>query len=65
MTEIWVIKETHEKNATDGISYYKNKQDLAQAVMEAESIGGHVQVFKCVPVKHEAYMERAGIEIYE
>jgi len=63
--EIWVMKATYEKNANDGISYHTSKSDLAESVMQAEYVGGHVQVYKCVPVKHEAFMERAGIEISE
>jgi len=61
---IWVIKETYEKNATDGISYYTNIDDLAHAVYEAESLGASVQVFKCMPVEHEAYASKASIVIY-
>ena len=64
MTEIYVIKRTYEKNASDGIEYFTNKQNLADAVFEAENCGATVQVFKCVPVKHEVYTERVGIELY-
>jgi hypothetical protein len=64
MTDIYVIKVTYEKNATDGISYYTDKNKLADAVYEAENCGGHVQVYKCVPVKHEVYPARVNIEIY-
>jgi hypothetical protein len=64
MTDIYVIQVTYEKNATDGISYYTDKNELAEAVYEAEQIGGDVQVYKCVPVKHEVYMARVNIEIY-
>lgn len=63
--DIWVMKVTYEKNATDGISYHTSKSDLAENVMQAEDIGGDVQVYKCVPVEHEAYTERAGIDITE
>jgi len=63
--EIWVMKATYDKNANDGISYHKSKSDLAESVMQAEYDGGSVQVYKCVPVKHEAFMERAGIEIMD
>jgi len=58
MDEIYVIKSTYEKNADDGIEYFTDKQKLAYAVHEAEERGGTVQVFKCVPVKHESYIER-------
>jgi hypothetical protein len=61
--EIWVMKATYEKNASDGISYHTSKSDLAESVMQAEDSFGHVQVYKCVPVAHEAYTQRAGIEI--
>ena len=64
MTDIYVIKETYEKNATDGISYYTDKNKLADAVYEAENAGAHVQVYKCVPVNHEVYPARVNIEIY-
>lgn len=62
--EIWVMKARYEKNADDGISYHTTKTDLAESVMQAEAVGGIVQVYECVPVGHEAYTERAGIEIY-
>ena len=65
MTEIYVIKSTYERNASDGIEYFTDKQKLAQAVHDAEEQGAFVQVFKCVPVKHEAYVERVGIVFYE
>jgi hypothetical protein len=65
MTEIYVIKKTYERNASDGIEYFTDKQELAYAVHQAEEQGATVQVFKCVPVKHEAYIERAGIVFYE
>jgi len=64
MTDIYVIKETYEKNASDGISYYTDKNKLADAVYQAENSGAHVQVYKCVPVKHEVYTARVNIEIY-
>ena len=63
--EIWVIKATYEKNADDGIEYFKDKEALAEAVLVAEDVGAHVQVYKCVPVDHRAFMMRAGIEITE
>ena len=50
MTAIYVIKVTYEKNATDGISYFTDKNELADAVFEAESIGGRVQVYNCMPI---------------
>jgi hypothetical protein len=65
MTAIYVIEVTYEKNATDGISYFTNKNELADAVYEAENLGGTVQVYKCVPVNHEVYPARINIEIYE
>jgi hypothetical protein len=65
MVEIYVIKKTYERNASDGIEYFTDKQELAYAVHQAEERGATVQVFKCVPVKHEAYIERVGIELYE
>lgn len=64
MDDIWVIKVTYQKSSNDGISYYKNKSDLADAVYDAEQLGGRVQVYKCVPVDHECYIAKAAIEIY-
>jgi hypothetical protein len=64
MADIYVIKVTYDRNATDGISYYTDKNKLADAVYEAENCGGSVQVYKCVPVKHEVYASRVSIEIY-
>lgn len=64
MTDIYVIKATYEKNASDGIEYFTDKNKLADAVYEAEQIGGSVQVYKCVPVNHEVYPARVNIEIY-
>jgi len=63
--EIWVIKAIYERNADDGIEYFKDKESLAEGVLEAEGVGAHVQVYKCVPVDHSAFMMRAGIEILE
>jgi hypothetical protein len=65
MTEIYVIKKTYEQNASDGIEYFTDKQELAYEVHNAEEQGAFVQVFKCVPVKHETYIERTGIVFYE
>jgi hypothetical protein len=65
MIEIYVIKITRERNADDGIEYFTDKQKLAEAVHDAEEQEAFVQVFKCVPVKHEAYIERVGIVFYE
>lgn len=65
MTEIYVAKSTFEKNASDGIEYFTDKNALADAVYEAENLGAHVQVYKCVPVSHEVYPARVNIEIYE
>jgi len=65
MSDIWLIKETYEHNANDGISYYKSESDLADAVYEAEQSGARVQVYKCVPVKHECYIPKVAIEIYD
>lgn len=65
MTDIYVIKETYEKNATDGISYYTDKNELAEAVHSAENLGGIVQVYKCVPVNHEVYSARVCIDLYD
>jgi len=66
MTDIiYVIKVTYEKNANDGISHYTDKNKLADAVHEAETNGGHVQVYKCIPVNHEVYVSRVNIEVYE
>ena len=64
MTEIYVIKSTYEKNANDGIEYFTNKQKLADAVHESEQSGAIVQVFKCVPIRHEVYPVRVSIELY-
>lgn len=63
MTEqpIWVMKVTYEKNATDGISYWRSLDALADAVHEAEMCEGMVQVFKCVPVDHEIIHAKIGI----
>lgn len=63
--EIWVMQARYEKNADDGISYHTSKMSLAESVVMAEEIGKTVQVYKCVPVGHEAYVRRAGIEITE
>lgn len=64
MTEIYVIKSTYEKNASDGIQYFTDMQRLADAVYEAESCGASVQVYECVPVSHEVYPARVSIELY-
>lgn len=64
MTEIYVAKSTFEKNASDGIEYFTDKNALADAVYEAENLGGSVQVYKCVPIKHEVYPARVSIELY-
>lgn len=64
MTEIYVIKATYEKNANDGIEYFTDRADMAFAVHEAENQGADVQVYKCVPVKHEVYPARVNIELY-
>jgi hypothetical protein len=64
MSDIYVIKVTYEKNASDGIEYFTDKNKLADAVYEAEKHGGTVQVYKCVPVNHEVYPARVNIEIY-
>jgi hypothetical protein len=65
MTKIYVIKETYEKNASDGISYYTNLDDLAQAVHSAEICGASVQVFKCVPVEHNVYPSKLMIDLQD
>jgi pyruvate/2-oxoglutarate dehydrogenase complex dihydrolipoamide dehydrogenase (E3) component len=65
MTDIYVIQVRYEKNATDGISYFTDKNELADAVYEAENCGGTVQVYKCVPIKHEVYSAKVCIELYE
>ena len=65
MTEIYVIKETYEKNASDGISHYTDRNKLAEAVYEAEQCGARVQVFKCVPIEHEAYTTKVTIDLWE
>ena len=64
MAEYFVTKATFEKNADIGLEVHANKQALADAVLEIENCGGSVQVFRCVPVNHEAYTERAGIDLY-
>ena len=64
MRQIWLIKETYEKNASDGVSYFFDRSLLAEAVMQAEDCGGHVQVYECVPVEHKVYTAKANIEIY-
>ena len=63
--EIWVTHTIYEKNADNEIQYYTDKLALAHSVMENENVGGKVQVYKCIPVDHEAYTQRAGIEIYD
>ena len=63
MTDIYVTKVLFEKNATNGLAVYDSKQALAAAVLALEEMGGDVQVFRCVPVTHEAYTERAGIDL--
>ena len=64
--EIWVMKVKYEKNVDDGISYFTDKDDLAAAVFDAEyTLGGTVQVYKCVPVNHEVYFSKASINIDE
>ena len=65
MTEIYVIKETYEKNADKGISYYTDRNELAEAVYDAEQHGAKVQVFKCVPIEHEAYTSKVTIDLWE
>lgn len=64
-SEIFVIKETYEKNATDGISYFTSRDELAEAVYQAESCGAHVQVYKCVPVDHEVRHLRLMIDLHD
>lgn len=63
MADIYVIKETYEKNSSDGISYYTNRNKLAEAVYDAEQHGAKVQVFKCVPIEHEVYTSIATIDL--
>jgi hypothetical protein len=63
--QIYLIKETYEKNATDGISYYTDINKLADAVYDAERAGGQVQVFKCVPIEHSVYPAKVSIELYD
>ena len=65
MTEIYVIKETYEKNASDDISYYTDRNKLAEVVYDAEQHGAKVQVFKCVPIEHEAYTSKVTIDLWE
>lgn len=65
MTEVYVIKATYEKNATDGIEYFTDRADLALAVHEAENCGGRVQVYKCVPVDHETYTTKINIHLFD
>lgn len=65
MTEIYVAKSTFEKNASDGIDYFTDKNALADAVYEVENLGGTVQVYKCVPISHEVYPARLVIELYD
>ena len=65
MADIYVIKETYEKNASDGISYYTDRNKLAHVVYYAEQQGAKVQVFKCVPIEHEAYTSDVTIDLWE
>lgn len=65
MTTIYLIKETYEKNSSDGISYYTDRNKLAEAVYAAEQSGAKVQVFKCVPIEHEAYTSKVTIDLWE
>ena len=60
--ELYVTKTTYEKNANDGIEVHKSRQALAETVLCNEQAGGRVQVFRCVPVKHTAYVQRAAID---
>lgn len=61
--EIWVVKATFEKNASDGISYHRSLSELAERVLEIEENDGHAQVYRCVPVEHHAYRTTAAIDI--
>jgi hypothetical protein len=61
MKEIYVIQSTYDRNADDGIEYFTNKQDLAEAVDLAEKSGATVQVYRCVPVQHEIYHRSVDI----
>lgn len=66
MTEkIWVIKSTFEKNSSDGIQYFTDRNELAETVHAFENAGGRVQVFKCVPIDHEVYPARIAIDLAE
>jgi hypothetical protein len=65
MTDIYVIRSTYERNASDGIEYFTDKNELAEAVHEAEKSGARVQVYKCVPVKHDVYLSKIDIVLYD
>jgi hypothetical protein len=65
MTEYYVTKATYEKNASNGLEIHESKQALADAVLEMETSGGRVQVFRCVPVEHDVYTTRAGIDLID
>ncbi len=65
MADIWVTKTTFEKNANDGIEYFTNEDELADAVYANQESGGIVQVYKCVPVEHEVFVGRVLINLYE
>ena len=63
MKEIYLIQERYEKNSSDGISYYTDRDKLAEAVYITEQAGAIVQVYKCVPIKHEVYTSKIIIDL--
>lgn len=63
MSEIYVMKATFERNASDGIQHFTDHRNLASAVLEAYDAGAtNVRVFRCVEVEFNAYWESAGID---
>ena len=65
MKELWITHTLFDSNADDGIAYYTSKSSLAEGVESDEAAGGTVQVYKCVPVRHEIYTAQVEIEITE
>lgn len=61
--EIWVTHTLYEKNADEGIQYFTDREALAESVMDDESAGGAVTVYKCIHVSHKAYSTRATIDL--
>lgn len=65
MTEIYVTKTKFEKNASDGIEYFTDLEEMATHIQHDESCGGTVQVYKCTPVSHELVYIRTTVILGE